>query len=57
MKNTVVNGICNQCGRDYLSGDEDEILFGDCPEIDECPAYFEAEGLDYPDEPLHIQNL
>lgn len=48
MKNTVVNGLCTQCGRDYRSEDDMEILFGDCPEVDECPAYFEAEGVAHP---------
>ena len=50
MTNTVKNGICEQCGRDY-SDWEPEFHNGDCPAMDDCPAYFECEGIEHPAHP------
>lgn len=43
MENTVKDGVCQQCGRDYRSDDELEIINGDCPS-DDCPANEGAVG-------------
>lgn len=48
MKNTVQDGVCQSCGRDYRSGDELEILFGEC-DADDCPSKWEEMGIPHPE--------
>ncbi len=40
----VLGGVCQHCGRNYLSGDDLEILEGDCPS-DDCPAYIARTAI------------
>jgi hypothetical protein len=45
---TVVDGHCTECGRDYTYQGEDAIENGRCPS-DDCPSHWECVGIKYED--------
>lgn len=35
---TVINGVCQCCGRDYIGSSHDDVKDGPCPSED-CPSH------------------
>jgi hypothetical protein len=53
--NTLKDGVCQSCGRDYSKDGDLEELDGKCP-ADDCPSKWEEQGVAHPDFPAELHH-